>query len=147
VDWLAWAEYCYNTSYYSALHTTPFEVVYRRPPSAMLPFEPGTAWIEAAGDLLRTRDDIWPRRDIVFSKHSSWPRSTTTLITARRCSRRATGCGCASFAGRRSPWTRVPSASWALRDIQLEDELFAQAGRDVMTGLHYSRKRPTSGSV
>jgi hypothetical protein len=24
----------------------------------MLPFEPGTAWTEAAGDLLRTRDEI-----------------------------------------------------------------------------------------
>jgi hypothetical protein len=58
VDWLAWAEYCYNTSYHSALHTTPFKVVYGRPPSAMLPFEPRTARTEAAGDLLRTRNDI-----------------------------------------------------------------------------------------
>jgi hypothetical protein len=58
VDWLAWVEYCYNTSYHSALHTTPFEVVYRRPPPVMLPFDPGMAWTEAAGDLLRTCDDI-----------------------------------------------------------------------------------------
>jgi hypothetical protein len=58
VDWLAWAAYCYNTSYHSALHTTPFEVVYGCPPPAMLPFEPGMARTEAAGDLLRTRDDI-----------------------------------------------------------------------------------------
>ena len=58
VDWLAWAEYCYNTSYHSALRTTPFEVVYGRPPPAMLPYEPGTARSEVAGDLLRTRDDI-----------------------------------------------------------------------------------------
>ena len=27
-------------------------------------------------------------------------------------------------------------------DFQLEDELFAQAGRDVMTGLAYNRRRP-----
>uniref|UniRef100_A0A8I7BBU6 Reverse transcriptase n=1 Tax=Hordeum vulgare subsp. vulgare TaxID=112509 RepID=A0A8I7BBU6_HORVV len=58
VDWLAWAEYCYNTSYHSALCTTPFEVVYRRQPPAMLRYEPGTARSETAGDLLRTRDDI-----------------------------------------------------------------------------------------
>jgi hypothetical protein len=32
VDWLSWAEYCYNTSFHSALRATPFEVVYGRPP-------------------------------------------------------------------------------------------------------------------
>ena len=30
-------------------------------------------------------------------------------------------------------------------DFQLEDELFSQAGRDVMTGISYSRQRPSSG--
>ena len=30
-------------------------------------------------------------------------------------------------------------------DFQLEDELFAQAGRDVMTGKTYTRRRPISG--
>ena len=30
-------------------------------------------------------------------------------------------------------------------DVQLEDELFAGAGRDVMTGLQYSRRRAISG--
>ncbi|KAK1664958.1 hypothetical protein QYE76_053117 [Lolium multiflorum] len=58
VDWLAWAEYCYNTSYHSALHATPFEVVYGRPPPAMLPYASGTARTETADDLLRTRDEI-----------------------------------------------------------------------------------------
>jgi hypothetical protein len=58
VDWLAWAEYCYNTSYHFALHTSPFEVVYGRSPPPMLSFEAGTARTEAAGDLLRTRDEI-----------------------------------------------------------------------------------------
>jgi hypothetical protein len=28
VDWLSWVEYCYNTSFHTALHATPFEVVY-----------------------------------------------------------------------------------------------------------------------
>ncbi|XP_071678585.1 uncharacterized protein [Lolium perenne] len=58
VDWLAWAEYCYNTSYHSVLHDTPFEVVYGRPPPAMLPYASGTARTETADDLLRTRDEI-----------------------------------------------------------------------------------------
>jgi hypothetical protein len=31
---------------------------------------------------------------------------------------------------------------WGLYpDFQLEDELFAQAGRDVMTGISYKRRR------
>jgi transcriptional regulator GlxA family with amidase domain len=44
-------------------------------------------------------------------------------------------------------WEKLDEFRQQFPDIQLEDELFAQAGRDVMTGLHYSRKRPTSGSV
>jgi hypothetical protein len=58
VDWLAWAEYCYNTSYHSALHATPFEVVYDRPPPPIMPVNPATAWTEATGELLRTRDEM-----------------------------------------------------------------------------------------
>jgi hypothetical protein len=44
-------------------------------------------------------------------------------------------------------WEKLNEFRQQFSDIQLEDELFAQAGRDVMTDLHYSRKRPTSGSV
>jgi hypothetical protein len=37
VDWLSWAEYCYNTLFHMALRATPFEVVYGRPPPPILP--------------------------------------------------------------------------------------------------------------
>jgi transcriptional regulator GlxA family with amidase domain len=50
-------------------------------------------------------------------------------------------------------WEGLPEdeATWEPRDefrqhypdYQLEDELFAQAGRDVMTGVTYNRRRPT----
>ena len=50
-------------------------------------------------------------------------------------------------------WEGLPEeeATWEQRnefhqhypDYQLEDELFAQAGRDVMTGVTYTRRRPT----
>ena len=58
VDWLSWAEYCYNTSFHTALRTTPFEVVYGRSPPPILPYKPGTARTEAAAVLLRNRDEI-----------------------------------------------------------------------------------------
>jgi hypothetical protein len=58
VDWLTWAEYCYDTSYHSALRAMPFEVVYGRPPPPILPVDPATARTEAAGELLRSRDEM-----------------------------------------------------------------------------------------
>lgn len=36
-EWLPWTEYIYNTAYQSASHTSPFEVVYGRPPPSILP--------------------------------------------------------------------------------------------------------------
>lgn len=58
IDWLPWAEYCYNTSYHSSLRTTPFEVVYGRPPLALLPYTAGTARTDAVDGLLRDRDNF-----------------------------------------------------------------------------------------
>jgi len=58
VDWLAWAEYCYNTSFHTALRATPFEVVYGRPPPPLLPYTPSSARTEAADALLRSRDEV-----------------------------------------------------------------------------------------
>ena len=43
VDWLPWAEYCYNTSFDTTLHSTPFEVVYGRPPPPLLPHTAGAS--------------------------------------------------------------------------------------------------------
>jgi hypothetical protein len=58
VDWLAWAEYCYNTSFHTALRATPFEVVYGRPPPPLIPYRQGAAQTAEADALLRTRDEI-----------------------------------------------------------------------------------------
>jgi hypothetical protein len=58
VDWLSWAEYCYNTSFHTALRATPFEVVYGRSPPPILPYTVGSAKIEAADALLRSRDEM-----------------------------------------------------------------------------------------
>uniref|UniRef100_A0A8I6YET5 Reverse transcriptase n=1 Tax=Hordeum vulgare subsp. vulgare TaxID=112509 RepID=A0A8I6YET5_HORVV len=246
VDWLAWAEYCYNTSYHSALRTTPFEVVYGRPPPVMHPYEPGMARSETAGDLLRTRDDILAeaRQRLLQAQQLAWkyydahhcdaefavgnwvwlhllhrttqsldPRSKRKLgpryagpfrvlervgTLAYRLELPAgsrlhdvfhvgllksyrgdppaatpalppTSDGCLLLASaqvakvlqaqqRRSvwhvlvQWTGLPEeeATWEklddfrqqFLDVQLEDELFEKAGRDVMTGTAYQRRRP-----
>jgi transposase InsO family protein len=58
LDWLPWAEYCYNTSFHSALRTTPFQVVYGRPPPPLLPYEPATARTTTVDTLLQERDEF-----------------------------------------------------------------------------------------
>jgi hypothetical protein len=58
VDWLSWAEYCYNTSFHIALRATPFEVVYGRPPPPILPYTVGSSKTEAADTHLRSRDEM-----------------------------------------------------------------------------------------
>jgi hypothetical protein len=41
-----------------------------------------------------------------------------------------------------STWEPCDEFQQHYPDYQLEDELFAQAGKDVMTGLAYNRRRP-----
>jgi hypothetical protein len=35
LQWLAWAEYCYNSSFQVSIHTSPFRVVYGRDPPSL----------------------------------------------------------------------------------------------------------------
>ena len=52
------AEYCYNTSFHSALRATPFKVVYGRPPPPLLAHRTGSARTEAVDVLLHDRDEV-----------------------------------------------------------------------------------------
>ncbi|KAL9427049.1 hypothetical protein AB3S75_033771 [Citrus x aurantiifolia] len=56
--WLAWAEYCYNTKLHSAIKTTPFEVVYGRPPPSLLSYISGMTQVDAIERQLMTRDQV-----------------------------------------------------------------------------------------
>lgn len=56
LEWLPWAEYCYNTAYHSALKTTPFQVVYGHPPPALVPYQPASARTATVDEMLQDRD-------------------------------------------------------------------------------------------
>ncbi|KAK1628643.1 hypothetical protein QYE76_002958 [Lolium multiflorum] len=108
VDWLAWAEYA--TTYHSALHATPFEVVYGRPPPRCFPMRrhgPSRRRMTCCVPV----DEIGEARRDFFG---SVARSTMMHTIARRNLRWAIGSGYAFFTGRPSPWTRAPGASWDL---------------------------------
>jgi hypothetical protein len=94
VDWLSWAEYCYNASFHTALRMTPFEVVYGRPPPPLQSYSRDTSRTEAADTLLRNRDDILMRFASAFFKLRSCPRNTTTPTIVPWSSLLGTRCGC-----------------------------------------------------
>jgi len=245
VDWLSWAEYCYNTSFHTALRATPFEVVYGRAPPPIIPYKPGMASTATADTLLRNRDEMLAEvrqrlvqaqqlskkyydannRDVEFevgawvwlrllhrtmqsldprAKRKLGPRWASLFRVLERIGRVAyrlqlpegacihgvfhvgllkqhrgdppatLGDLLPTLEGRALPtpkcvlrtqrrrgiwkllvkWSGLPTdeATWEtldsfrddFLDIQLEDELFSQEGRDVMMGITYQRRKPNS---
>jgi hypothetical protein len=55
--WLSLAEWWYNTTYHSSIHTTPFEVVYGQPPPIHLPYLPGSATTLTVDRSLMAREE------------------------------------------------------------------------------------------
>jgi transposase InsO family protein len=58
LDWLPWAEFCYNIAYHTALQTSLFTVVYGRPPPELLPYAPGQAQTDVVDAMLTNRDEF-----------------------------------------------------------------------------------------
>lgn len=54
--WLAWAEFSYNTNFHVATNMTPFDIVYGRPPPAVLPYVADSATVSEVDTQLRDRD-------------------------------------------------------------------------------------------
>jgi len=42
-------------------------------------------------------------------------------------------------------WQPLKDIKTLYPDVELEDELFVEVGRDVMAGLQYERRRPARG--
>jgi hypothetical protein len=58
LHWLPWAEFCYNTSFQSALKTTSFNVVYGRDPPPLLKYQAGMSSVAAVDAQLKERDEF-----------------------------------------------------------------------------------------
>ena len=58
LQWLPWAEFCFNSSYQTTLRASPFQVVYGRSPPALLHYSPGLARVAAVDRQLRDRDEF-----------------------------------------------------------------------------------------
>jgi hypothetical protein len=56
LEWLPWAEFCYNSSYQQSLKTSPFEVVYGRAPPSIRSYVPGDARLPAVERAMWDRD-------------------------------------------------------------------------------------------
>jgi len=56
--WLALAEWWYNTTFHSAIYTTPYEIVYGQPPPLCLPYFPGESKIELIDRSLRKKEEM-----------------------------------------------------------------------------------------
>ena len=54
--WIPFAEWWYNTTYHSATHTTPYEVVYGQPPPVHLPYLPGDSKVDTVDRSLQARE-------------------------------------------------------------------------------------------
>ncbi|KAG7553358.1 Integrase catalytic core [Arabidopsis thaliana x Arabidopsis arenosa] len=59
--YLPWAEFSYNTSFHTALKSTPFQVVYGREPPQLLRFEPGSTNNVTLAAQLQERDEMLAR--------------------------------------------------------------------------------------
>jgi hypothetical protein len=58
LHWLPLAEFCYNTSFQSALKTTPFNVVYGRDPPPLLKYQAGMSSVATVDAQLKERDEF-----------------------------------------------------------------------------------------
>ena len=57
-QWIAMAEFWYNTNFHSAIQTTPFEVLYGQSPPIHMPYLPGESNVEAVDRSMQAREQV-----------------------------------------------------------------------------------------
>lgn len=55
-QWLPWVEFSYNTAFHTSARTSPFEVVYGRPPPTVLPYQNDLSPIIEVDEQLSNRN-------------------------------------------------------------------------------------------
>lgn len=55
---LGWAEFCYNTNFYSSINMSPFQALYGRLLSLVLRYIPGATTVDALYALLVERNQL-----------------------------------------------------------------------------------------
>jgi hypothetical protein len=58
LQWLSWAEYCYNTAYQSSMRTSSFRVVYGRDPPSLRQFVPDETVLPVVQSQMTERDEF-----------------------------------------------------------------------------------------
>jgi hypothetical protein len=58
LQWLPWAEFCYNSAFHSSIRTSPFKVVYGREPPSVRAYMTGEARLPAVHQQLTVRDEF-----------------------------------------------------------------------------------------
>jgi hypothetical protein len=73
LQWLPWTEYCYNTSFHSSLHSTPFKVIYDQEPPSLRAYTPGKARLPVVHPQLMEHDEficqVWERLEQVHNHY------------------------------------------------------------------------------
>lgn len=58
LEWLLWAEFCYNSPYQQSIKMSPFELVYGRPPPSLRSYTPDEARLLAVDKVMTDRDEF-----------------------------------------------------------------------------------------
>lgn len=74
--WLSWAEYWHYTTFHVSTKTTPFEIVYGRPPPTIFQFVPGEIECEAVARELIDRDKALKQLKYHLTRVQEWMKKT-----------------------------------------------------------------------